>query len=41
MVGVKGHRILGGMRASCYNAVSQKAVDTLVAYMADFERHNA
>ena len=37
MVGLKGHRILGGMRASCYNAVSEEAVRALVAYMRDFE----
>lgn len=41
MVGLKGHRILGGMRASCYNAVSPEAVDALIAYMKDFEQANA
>ena len=41
MVGLKGHRILGGMRASCYNAVSPEAVDALIAYMEDFEQANA
>lgn len=40
MVGLKGHRILGGMRASCYNAVSPEAVDALIAYMARFEKEN-
>lgn len=33
---IKGHRILGGMRASCYNAVSDEAVSALLAYMKDF-----
>lgn len=41
IVGVKGHRILGGMRASCYNAVPAKAVDALLDYMEDFERAHA
>ena len=35
---LKGHRSVGGMRASIYNAVSQESVDALVAYMAEFER---
>lgn len=38
---IKGHRILGGMRASCYNAVSEEAVDALLAYMDDFARAHA
>jgi phosphoserine aminotransferase len=41
IVGVKGHRILGGMRASCYNAVPAKAVDALLDYMQEFERTHA
>jgi len=37
---LKGHRVVGGMRASIYNAMSLEGVQTLVAYMADFEaRH--
>ncbi len=36
--GLKGHRSVGGMRASLYNAVPQAAVDDLVAFMAEFER---
>ena len=37
---LKGHRSVGGMRASLYNAVSEAAVEALVAFMADFEsRH--
>lgn len=35
---LKGHRATGGMRASLYNAVSEAAVDALVAYMTEFER---
>ncbi|MFO7706499.1 MAG: 3-phosphoserine/phosphohydroxythreonine transaminase [Halopseudomonas sp.] len=38
LLNLKGHRSVGGMRASVYNAVSQQAVDALVAYMAEFER---
>lgn len=34
---LKGHRLLGGMRASIYNAMPIEAVETLVAYMKDFE----
>ena len=33
---LKGHRSVGGMRASLYNAVSEQAVDSLVAFMKDF-----
>lgn len=40
MVGLKGHRAVGGMRASIYNAVSLEAVKTLVAFMREFERKN-
>ena len=40
LLGLKGHRALGGMRASLYNAVPMAAVEALVAYMADFrQRH--
>ncbi|MEQ8689395.1 MAG: 3-phosphoserine/phosphohydroxythreonine transaminase [Pseudomonadales bacterium] len=35
---LKGHRSVGGMRASIYNAVPEAAVDSLVAYMGEFER---
>ena len=38
LLGLKGHRALGGMRASIYNAVPFEAVEALVAYMADFQR---
>ena len=35
--GLKGHRSVGGMRASIYNAVPEAAVDALVAFMQEFE----
>ena len=35
--GVKGHRLVGGMRASIYNAVSMDSVKALAAYMEEFE----
>ena len=38
MVGIKGHRLVGGFRASCYNACSAEAVDALVACMQEFEQ---
>jgi phosphoserine aminotransferase len=38
LVGTPGHRSVGGMRISLYNAVSQDAVETLVAYMSEFQR---
>ena len=40
LANLKGHRSVGGMRASIYNAVSEEAVDTLIAFMAEFERKN-
>ena len=40
LLNLKGHRSVGGMRASIYNAVSEKAVDTLIAFMQDFEQRN-
>ena len=39
--GLKGHRAVGGMRASIYNAMSQEGVDALVDYMREFERTSA
>ena len=35
---LKGHRSVGGMRASIYNAMTLEGVDALVAFMADFEK---
>ena len=37
MVGVKGHRSVGGFRASCYNAMPIEGVQALVACMKEFE----
>jgi phosphoserine aminotransferase len=37
MVQLKGHRSVGGMRASIYNAMSIEGVAALVAYMKEFE----
>lgn len=41
LLNLKGHRSVGGMRASIYNAVSEEAVDALIAFMQDFEQRNA
>jgi phosphoserine aminotransferase len=38
MVQLKGHRVVGGMRASIYNAMPIEGVQALVAYMKEFER---
>ncbi|HIZ14732.1 MAG TPA: 3-phosphoserine/phosphohydroxythreonine transaminase [Candidatus Tidjanibacter faecipullorum] len=38
MVGIKGHRSVGGFRASIYNACPQESVDALVACMQEFEK---
>ena len=38
---LKGHRSVGGMRASIYNAMPEAGVDALVAFMQDFEKRNA
>ena len=40
LINLKGHRSVGGLRASIYNAMPEEGVDALVAFMADFEaRH--
>ncbi len=36
LLNLKGHRSVGGMRASIYNAVPEQAVDTLIEFMKDF-----
>ena len=38
MVGIKGHRSVGGFRASCYNAMSLESVQALVDCMKEFEK---
>jgi len=40
LAGVKGHRSVGGMRASIYNAVPLEAVEALTTFMKEFERKN-
>lgn len=40
MVQLKGHRLLGGMRASIYNAMPLESVKALVNYMREFEKKN-
>ena len=40
LVTLKGHRSVGGMRASIYNAMPEAGVQTLVDFMADFEKRN-
>jgi phosphoserine aminotransferase len=37
---LKGHRSVGGLRASIYNAFPEEGVDALVAFMKDFEKKN-
>ena len=41
MVGIKGHRSVGGFRASTYNALPMESVQALVDCMAEFETQNA
>jgi phosphoserine aminotransferase len=38
MVGIKGHRSVGGFRASTYNALPKEAVEALISAMQDFEK---
>ena len=38
MVGIKGHRLVGGFRASCYNALPIESVQALVGCMQEFEK---
>jgi phosphoserine aminotransferase len=38
--GLKGHRSVGGCRASLYNAVSMEAVESLADFMKTFEKEN-
>jgi phosphoserine aminotransferase len=40
IAGVKGHRSIGGMRASLYNAITPEAVEALTGFMREFERKN-
>jgi phosphoserine aminotransferase len=38
MIGLKGHRLVGGIRASIYNAMPIDGIQALVDYMKDFEK---
>jgi len=38
--GLKGHRSVGGMRASIYNAFPEEGIDALVSFMQEFEKKN-
>ena len=40
LANLKGHRSVGGMRASIYNAVPEEAIDALIDFMREFERVN-
>lgn len=41
LITLKGHRSVGGMRASIYNAMPEEGVDALIAFMAEFEKTRA
>jgi len=41
LIGLKGHRSVGGCRASLYNAMTMEGVKRLTSFMADFARRNA
>jgi phosphoserine aminotransferase len=38
LTNLKGHRLVGGMRASIYNAMPEAGIDSLIEFMDDFER---
>lgn len=40
LANLEGHRSVGGMRASIYNAMSAEGVDALIAFMSDFQRRH-
>lgn len=40
LIGLKGHRSVGGLRASIYNACSMESVQALIDFMREFERKN-
>ena len=39
-VSIKGHRLVGGMRASIYNAMPVEGITSLIEFMKEFERKN-
>ena len=38
LLALKGHRSVGGMRASIYNALPEEAIDSLIEFMSLFEK---
>lgn len=40
LLGIRGHRAVGGMRASIYNAMPKAGITTLIDFMGEFERTN-
>ena len=40
LVSLKGHRLVGGMRASIYNAMPEAGIAKLIEFMADFKKKN-
>ncbi len=40
IVNIKGHRTVGGMRASIYNAMPLEGVEALIVFMKKFEEEN-
>ena len=40
LVALKGHRVLGGMRASIYNAMPEAGVQALAAFMQEFQQRH-
>jgi phosphoserine aminotransferase len=38
LIGLKGHRSVGGMRASLYNALDVKAAEELTRFMSEFQQ---
>jgi len=41
LLALKGHRSVGGMRASIYNAMPEEGVDALVSFMETFEKERS
>jgi phosphoserine aminotransferase len=41
LAGLKGHKLVGGMRASIYNPMPEAGIDALIAFMQDFAKRNA
>ena len=40
LIGLKGHRVVGGMRASLYNAMGMEGVHRLIEFMREFARRH-